>query len=104
MVDPDVVPLKLSKPYARQIIRNIAANPDNVVPVAHARKRTRERRINMTQVRRVIAAGFIDGEPWRDEHGNWRVTMRGRSAGDEITVGLAIEWQTRLLVITAFEA
>ena len=62
----------------------------------------RERRISITQIRRVIRAGFIDGDPWIDEKGNWRVTMRGMSAGEEITVGVAIEWRTKLLIITAF--
>jgi hypothetical protein len=98
--DPNVVPLKLSKPAALRVIREIAANPDNVVPVAHAKKRMRERRLSMTQVRRVVLAGFIDGDPWLDEHGSWRVTMRGGAAGEQITVGLAIEWRVRVLVIT----
>lgn len=72
------------------------------MPVPHAKKRMRQRRISITQARRVVQAGFIDGEPWLDEHGNWRVDMRGTSAGDQITVGLAIEWRTKLLIITVF--
>jgi hypothetical protein len=36
-----------------------------------------------------------------DEHGNWRVTM-GTSAGEQITAGVAIEWRTRLLIVTVF--
>lgn len=101
-MSPDLVPSRLSRPAALRVIREIAANPDDVVPVPHAKRRMRERGISMTQVRRVIAAGFIDGDPWLDEHGNWRVTMIGRSAGDQITAGLAIEWRTRVLVVTVF--
>lgn len=102
MTDPNVVPFKLSKPDAARIIKEIGANPDRIVPVDHAKKRMVQRRISITQARRVVQAGFIDGEPWLDEHGNWRVTMQGRSAGEQITVGLSIEWRTRLLIITVF--
>ncbi len=102
MTDPDTVPLTLTKPAAAKVIREIAADPDRIVPVPHAKKRMMQRRISITQARRVVQAGFIDGEPWRDEHGNWRVDMRGTSAGEQITVGLAIEWRTKLLIITVF--
>ena len=80
----------------------IGADPDRIVPVRHAVQRMRERGIAITLVRRVVQAGFIDGEPWLDEHGNWRVTMRGRPAGEQLTVGVAIEWRRRLLIITVF--
>lgn len=102
MVDPSAVPSHLSKPAAVRIIREIGADPDRIVPVAHARMRMVQRRISITQVRRVVQAGFVDGEPWLDEHGNWRVTMRGTSAGEQITAGVAIEWRTRLLIVTVF--
>ena len=102
MTDPNVVPLKLTKPAAARIIKEIAADPNRIVPVPHAKKRMVQRKISITQARRVVQAGFIDGEPWLDEHGNWRVDMRGMSAGEQITVGLAIEWRTKLLIITVF--
>ena len=102
MTDPNVVPLALSKAVAARLIKEISANPDNIVPVVHAKKRMIQRRISITQARRVVQAGYIDGPPWLDEHGNWRVTMRGVTAGEEITVGLAIEWRTKLLIITVF--
>jgi hypothetical protein len=102
MVEQGRVPLWLSRPAALRVIREIAANPDNVVPVRHARQRLRQRGISMTQVRRVIAASFIEGDPWMDEHGSWRVKMRGMAAGDQLAVGITSEWRTRLLVITAF--
>lgn len=100
--EANVVPLRLSKAYAAKIIKEIAANKDNIVPVPHAKKRMVQRRISVEQARRVVQAGFIDGDPWLDEHGNWRVTMIGMSAGDQITVGVAIDWRTRLLIITVF--
>ena len=91
MIDSNVVPMRLSKPAAQRIVNEIAADPNCIVAVQHAKKKMRKRRISITQVRRVITAGFIDGDPWIDEHGNWRFTMRGMSAGEEITVGLSIE-------------
>ena len=102
MTDPNVVPLALSKASASRLIKEIGANPDNIVPVGHAMKRMVQRRITITQARRVVQAGYIDGDPWLDEHGYWRVTMRAATAGDEVTVGVAIEWRTKLLIITVF--
>lgn len=102
MTDANVVPLALSKAAAARLIKEIGANPDNIVPVGHAKKRMAQRRISITQIRRVVQAGYIDGDPWTDEHGYWRVTMRGMAAGEEITVGVSIEWRTKLLVITVF--
>lgn len=102
MTDPNVVPLKLTKPAAARIIKEIATDPNRIVPIPHAKKRMVQRKISITQARRVVQAGFIDGEPWLDEYGNWRVDMRGMSAGEQITVGLAIEWRTKLLIITVF--
>jgi len=102
MADPNVVPMRLSRPSARRVIGEIAENSDRIVPTKHGKKRKRQRGISITQVRRVIKAGFVDGDPWMDEHGNWRVTMRGMSAGEEITVGLSIEWRSRLLIVTVF--
>ena len=96
------MPAKLSKAEAIRIVRELATDADRVVPVQHARKRMKERGITITQIIRVVRAGFIDGEPWLDEHGNWRVTMIGNPAGAQVTVGVAIEWRTRLLVITVF--
>lgn len=98
----DETPLRLSKAEATKAIKEIAQNADRIVPVGHGRRRTRERGITITQAVKVVRAGYVDGDPWLDEHGNWRVTMRGRAAGEEITVGLAIEWRTRLLIITVF--
>ena len=92
----DETPVRLSKAEAAAVIKEIVQDADRVVPVGHGRRRTRERGISIMQAVKVARAGYIDGDPWRDEHGNWRVTMRGRSAGEEITVGLAIEWRTRL--------
>ena len=102
MVDPNVVPMRLSKPAAQRIINEIAENSDNIVPTKHGKGRMKKRRISITQVRRVVKAGFIDGDPWMDEHGRWRVTMRGMAAGEEITVGLSIEWRSRFLIVTVF--
>jgi Domain of unknown function (DUF4258) len=102
MKDGDPPPRKLSRAEATRVVKSIGADPDRIVPVRHAVQRMRDRGIAMTLVRRVVRAGFMDGDPWLDEHGNWRVTMRGRPAGELLTVGVAIEWRRRLLIITVF--
>ena len=101
-MDINAVPLALSKAAATRLIKEIGANPDNIVPVGHAKKRMVQRRISITQARRVVQAGYNDGDPWLDEHEFWRVAMRGVTAGDEITIGVAIEWRAKLLIITVF--
>jgi hypothetical protein len=37
-----------------------------------------------------------------NSHGHWQVTLYRHSAGDELHCAVAIEWATRLLVITAY--
>jgi len=99
----NVVPARLSKPGATRIIKELGANADNIIPLSHCIKRMKKRKLSITQIRRVVQAGFIDGDPWFDmEHGNWRVTMRSFSAGVNITIGVAIDWKTQLLVVTIF--
>jgi hypothetical protein len=99
----NLLPSTLSKAAAQRVIKELGSNPDNIVALPHCIKRMLQRKISITQIRRVVQAGFIDGDPWFDhEHADWRVTMRGFSAGHQITIGVAIEWQTRLLVVTVF--
>jgi hypothetical protein len=50
----------------------------------------------------VVQLGFVDGDPYLDEFTNWRMTMRGLSAGTQITIIVAIDWKTKLLVVTVF--
>lgn len=88
---------------ATRIIKELGANSDNIIALPHCLRRIKKRKINMTQIRRVVQAGYIDGDPWWDtEHDSWRVTMRSFSAGVDITIGVAIDWKTRLLVVTVF--
>jgi len=98
----EALPATLSKAAAIRVIKELGANVDNIVTLSHCKKRMAKRKISIAQIHRVVQAGFIDGDPWLDEFANWRVTMRGFSAGTQITIGVSIAWKTRLLVVTVF--
>ena len=100
--ESNIQPAKLSKPAVTRVIKELGANDDHIVILPHCFKRMKQRKINDTQIRRVVQAGFIDGDPYLDQFANWRVTMRGLSAGTQITIVVAIDWKTRLLVVTVY--
>jgi hypothetical protein len=35
-------------------------------------------------------------------HGHWQVTLERRAAGEGIACAVAIEWKTRLIVVTVY--
>ena len=95
-------PERLSAAEARKVVREIAADGENVVFLPHAIKRLIERKVTDAQVRQVLRTGAVVAPPDRDERGLWRVEMQGSAAGDLLTVVVAIEWRRRLLVVTVY--
>ncbi len=52
---------------------------------------------------RVLRSGNITEGPYVAlKSGWWRFTMTGRSAGDEVSCVVEIEWKTKLLVVTVY--
>lgn len=98
----EIVPLSLTRPHALTMIRELAKDSANIVVVAHASKRQRQRSITRPQIERCVQAGYIDEGPFLNTHGNWQVTMCHYSAGEEVTVVVAIDWPKKLIVITTF--
>lgn len=98
----EVLPLRLSPSHALKMIRELAADSGRIVVVRHGRQRSRERGITRTQIERCLQKGVIAEGPALNMHGHWQVTMRRRVAGEEVTCVVAIEWATRLLVITTY--
>jgi hypothetical protein len=98
----DEAPAKLSPEAALKVIREIAADSGRVVMLRHARDRGRQRRVSWVQVVRCCQKGIIHEGPFVNGHGLWQATLYRRAAGEEVSCAVAIEWKTRLLVITVF--
>jgi hypothetical protein len=109
----EVVPLKREFPPAQQpdrlndadairLIRMIAADSNNIVVIEHARKRGAQRSITRIQIERCVRHGIITECPFINQHGNWQMNLTRQTAGEQVTCAVAIEWATRIIVITTF--
>jgi Domain of unknown function (DUF4258) len=109
----DVVQLKRDFPPARQpdrlndadairLVRMIAADSNNIVVITHARNRGAQRSITRVQIERCVRFGVITEGPFINGHGNWQMNLMRQTAGEEITCAVAIEWASRIIVITTF--
>ena len=109
----EVVPLKREFPPAQQpdrlndadairLVRMLAADSNNIVVIEHARKRRVQRSITRIQIERCVRLGIITECPFTNRYGNWQMNLTRQTAGEQITCAVAIEWATRLIVITTF--
>lgn len=98
----EIVPLKLGAPQALRMIRELARDSDNIVVVPHAKARQKQRRISRRQIELCVLKGIICEGPFMNQHGHWQVSLERRAAGEEITCAVAIEWASRLIVVTVF--
>jgi hypothetical protein len=98
----EIIPFPMSAPVALDHIRELAQETNRIVVINHGQQRSEERHVTRPQIVKCLRAGFIVEGPFQNSHGNWQVTMAYNHAGDQITVVVAIEWATRLLVITVF--
>lgn len=96
----DIIPLIMSAPVALAHIKELAQDSSRVVVTRHAIQRGAERNITRKQFETCVRTGYIDEGPFLNEHKNWQVTMVGYYAGEEITVVVAIEWASKLIVVT----
>lgn len=98
----DIEPFRMSKPRALEMIRELAADSDNIVLITHAKKRIKQRSITRPQIETCVRRGFISEGPFLNDHGHWQVTLSCYAAGEELTVVVAIDWPSQLIVITTF--
>ena len=87
-------------------MREIAADSARVVLLAHAKQRMRQRQVTLAQVLDVLRKGRMAESASVDIHGNWKLTIRGSSCGQDISVAGAIDMNDepgkRVFVITVF--
>ena len=98
----EVLPLKLSAAHALRMVREISADTDQLVVLSHATKRARQRRVSRRQIELCCQKGSITEGPFMNQHGHWQVNLFRHAAGEELTCSVAIDWPSRLLVITTF--
>ena len=92
----------MSPGAALRHIRDIAADTGSIIVVAHARKRQRERGITRRQIELCVQKGTVTEGPFMNAHGNWQVTLFRHAAGEDLTCVVAIDWPSRLIVVTAY--
>jgi hypothetical protein len=98
----EIVPLQLTSNQALRMIRELAADTDKIVVVGHATKRRFQRKVSRRQIELCVQRGTISEGPFFNQHGNWQVNLFRHAAGEELTCTVAIEWATRLIVVTVF--
>jgi Domain of unknown function (DUF4258) len=99
---PAVQPENLSPDDAIRVVRALAVNTANIVILEHGKGRSRQRRITRRQIELCVQKGTVQEGPFLNSRGNWQLNLRRHAAGEEITVVVAIEWFTKVLVISAF--
>lgn len=105
MTSNNVVPLQMSDAAALEIVR-CAATAGMVIISIHAQERMLERDIDRAQVFDCLKKGRVKEPVHRDiGTGNWRLTLERVSAGQLVTVPVAISYKkkgTHAVVITVY--
>jgi len=96
----EIIPLVMTAPVALAHIQELAKDSNRIVLTRHAIERGKERNITRKQFETCLRTGYIDEGPFLNDFRNWQVTMVGYYAGEEITVVVAIEWASQLVVVT----
>jgi hypothetical protein len=105
-LQPAGVPLEqpdqLSEPEALNFVRSIAVDTNNIVVLFHANKQAKKRGITHRQIELCVQKGTMQEGPFVNGRGNWQMNLYRHAAGEEITCVVAIEWATKVLVISTF--
>ena len=102
MPETNQAPVNLTILEALRVIRELAADSASVITLRHAQQRMRQRGITRMDIERCLQRGSITEGPFMNDHGHWQVTMRRHAASEEMQCVVAIDWATRLLIITVY--
>ena len=99
---PERQPDHLNEADAVRLVRIIAADSNNVIVTIHAVKQGKKRSITRIQIERCVRSGVLTEGPFINQHGNWQLNLTRQAAGEQITCAVAIEWATKVIVITTY--
>jgi len=105
--ESNVVDFNITPDRARKLIKEIAEDSSRVIFTAHAEKRMRQRKISRIQVMRCLTHGRVIEGPAPSIKGNWEMKMEVMSAGEIVTVVVALEKDDAgnyAVIITVFGA
>lgn len=95
-----VQPGKLSRVYFKnEVLKLLAAG--SVRLTRHARFDHPERHISPAMINRCLEKGSVQTDPVLNMHGNWQAEILRHMAGEQLRVVAALEWEERIIVITA---
>lgn len=100
-----VVPLTMNDATLRRRIAELSLDSSKVFLAVHAKVRMEERGISSRQIFECLKRGHMTDHAWQEERGGWRCTLRHRSAGDMVAVGVSLrrrESGDYIAVITVF--
>jgi hypothetical protein len=78
-------------PPTLQEIRALAETSANIAILAAPKKKAKRRGITRPQVESCIRKGTIDEGPFRNERGDWQVTLYRHAAGEEMRVVIILK-------------
>lgn len=85
------------------MVRSLSADSSKVILSVHAEERMEERGVTWPQVLSVLRKGHASKRPNLDrEHNSWECLMSNTTAGEMISVKVAILQNQELIVITVF--
>jgi len=88
------LPLVLNDANFLKRLRLAATDSANIVIVAHAKQRMVERKINRSQVIACLQKGIVSEPAHLTPYGDWKATVSHRSAGDNVSVAVALKART----------
>jgi hypothetical protein len=95
-------PDSLTAGRALRVIRELATRSENILIVEHGQQRSRQRNISPLQIQQCCLKGTITEGPFLNSHGNWQVSLFRHAAGQKVTCVVAIDWPSRLIVVTVY--
>ena len=100
---PEEEPSNLTPTMARAKVRELVKDSANVSLTTHVRKRMSERGVSRKQIDNCLAMGWVPDDPYVNMYGNWQFNVIQLTAGVRLEVGVAIDWPSGVIVLTAFE-
>ena len=94
--------MKRPSDAAVELARKAAIPTDLLVWTKHVRERMAARDIVTEQVLTCLEKGRVVDGPMKDIYGGWKFDLCCRSAGDELTVAVAVNLEEKVVLITAY--